>query len=254
MPIDRAALDRIAYRKNFLAEVVARVDFLAPLNALAKDIPKPLAEAITKRFPIAEPRKAELHEVHIAEAVQDTKVEFTEWNFFGREREKRLALSREWLLGQYTTYVRYEDLRAEFTDVVTKVVETFPDAQPRRLGLRYINKMTFPGDGPLAWNDWFTAPIPAALPSRYPEALVRSIQVCEFNFEEFRLRFQYGIANPDFPAVIRQRVFLLDLDAFTDSAFDPRELPAKLDLFHLQIQDFFESSLTARAREAMNVA
>lgn len=254
MAIDQQILDAACYGRNYLAEVVVRVDFLTSLNSLRESFPKALSDVVSTWFPIAEPKNQIVQEVRLVSGVPSpgTREEFTEWNFWGRDREKRLAVSHNSLFIQYKRYARYEDIRAEFVAVLDAVLRLFPDVQPRRLGIRYVNKIEVEGS-PLDWVDWLQPFLVAALGAPYSESLSRTIQVAEFNFGDFKLRYQYGIPNADHPAVIRQKTFVLDLDAFTDSAFDSRNIATNLDQFHSRIQDLFESSITDRLRGVMGV-
>jgi uncharacterized protein (TIGR04255 family) len=70
--------------------------------------------------------------------------------------------------------------------------------------------------------------------------------------EAFNLRYRLGMHNPDYPARIRQKVFVLDLDAYTQSAVDLRGVGCLLDDFHATIQRYFELSITDRLRSLMN--
>ena len=67
-------LEPICYSKPFLAEVIARIDFAAPLERLEKSVPVKLLNAIIKSFPIVEPpADLSVHEVHISDAAFDRK-------------------------------------------------------------------------------------------------------------------------------------------------------------------------------------
>ncbi|MFH1920248.1 MAG: hypothetical protein ABIP48_10235, partial [Planctomycetota bacterium] len=55
LPPLTAAIRR-KYRKNFLKQVIARMDFAAPAPLLENKPPKAIIAALTKQFPIAEPK------------------------------------------------------------------------------------------------------------------------------------------------------------------------------------------------------
>jgi uncharacterized protein (TIGR04255 family) len=83
-------------------------------------------------------------------------------------------------------------------------------------------------------------------------ALSRVIHNLELTFETFNLRYQLGMHNPDYPARIRQKIFLLDLDAYTQTTVDLRDIRRVLDTFHSAIQCYFEQSITNALRNVMN--
>jgi len=59
--------------------------------------------------------------------------------------------------------------------------------------------------------------------------------------------------NPDYPARIRKKIFILDYDAYTTSLLTREEIRQSLPIFHDQIEQLFEKSITGRLREIMNV-
>ena len=50
-------LGLLRYKKNFLSEVVIRIDFLNNLTELEKDLPIRIRQAAVRDFPIVEPPK-----------------------------------------------------------------------------------------------------------------------------------------------------------------------------------------------------
>src|SRR2546426_10645683 len=125
----------ILYRKTFLQEVIARVDFLNPLSGVETALPQRLTEAAILTFPIAEPREAVERQVQIGpEGVASREARFTEWHFHGRDREKTLTIGRQVALVQHKAYQTYDVIRAEFIEILDRIADLYQDAQPSRLG------------------------------------------------------------------------------------------------------------------------
>ena len=92
-----ADLKAICYERNFLKEVVARIDLAAPVEGLEATLPDKLNDVALANFPLREPRHAVARELQIsAKAVEEKRSEFTEWVFHGRLREKTLSIAPEW--------------------------------------------------------------------------------------------------------------------------------------------------------------
>lgn len=51
--------------------------------------------------------------------------------------------------------------------------------------------------------------------------IFRGCFTVEYNFGEIYLKCQFGIANPDYPALIKRRQFILDIDAYSAGAYEP---------------------------------
>jgi uncharacterized protein (TIGR04255 family) len=84
------------------------------------------------------------------------------------------------------------------------------------------------------------------------KSLARLFHVSVINFEESSLKFQFGLFNPDFPAPIKQKSFILDYDAAYFGLLDNSDVSASLDLFHNKIEEYFEKSITDGLRKKLN--
>ncbi len=256
MKMSRATdLDSISYPRNFLTKVLARVDLASPLAGLQNELPKNISKAALQSFPIAEPKPAFSQEVVVtAKDLTAHKEEYTQWNFYGRNREKRLRIVPEAFFVVYNNYDRYETLRQEFLTIVDSFFTSFEaDAQPSRLGLRYINQLDVPGSGPLDWQAYVNDELLGLFSYAIEEAqLSRVFSNFEVVFSDFNLRFQFGVHNPDYPAPMRRRAFVLDYDAYFKGPLEPNEIRDCLNKYHEAIQRLFERSITDKLREIMN--
>jgi len=248
--------DNVCYKRNFLTEVIARLDLVSPIESLGDELPKRIAAESLRDFPISEPRPMKTRQVRISEREVESKLkEFTEWNFWGREREKRLTLGPQTFLISYGRYQRYETLRTEFENIAKVFFENYSEAQPNRLGLRYINEIKL-GDGdPLQWEDYISKELLGMFSFRAEGAEVARIfhnLELVYGASDFNLRFQFGMHNPDYPAPIRQRVFVLDFDAYCEGLLETQIVPTLLDKYHVAIQSLFERSITEKTRNELN--
>ena len=245
----------ICYKKTFLKEVIARVDLLSPLPGVATALPPPLAEVAVKAFPIPEPHEAVQLQIGPQGAVAPTEARFTEWHFHGKERTKKLTIGSKVVLVQHQVYETYELLRDEFLSIVARVAELFQGTQHSRVGLRYVNAIDLDEPKPIDWSGYLN-PSLLSLFSFPPEtdrpSLSRVFHNVELAFDAFSLRYRLGMHNPDYPAPIRQKVFVLDLDAYTQSAGDIGRLGPLLDQLHATIQSYFEKSVTDALRRLMH--
>ena len=86
------------------------------------------------------------------------------------------------------------------------------------------------------------------------EDMSRHITLIELNKEDYRLRFQYGIANSLYPSKIIRKEFVLDYDCFTfESLESPEEITSKVSEFNKTILDIFEESIEDGLRERMEM-
>lgn len=250
----QSPLNSICYRQNFLSQVVARVDLVSPVAGVQTELPKELARAALEYFPIDEPRPVYTQELLVSKnELRARKHEFTEWNFFGKQREKRLTMMQTAFFVVYTKYQSYEQLRQEFLHTCEAFFECCGEAQPSRMGLRFVNEIRIEGTDPLEWSSYIDSELLHLLDYSVRGAQpIRLFHNLEFSFGEFNLTFNFGLHNPDYPAPIRQRVFILDFDAYYKGLLEPPDLAVLLDKYHRVIQERFEVSITDATRAVMN--
>jgi uncharacterized protein (TIGR04255 family) len=247
--------DGVIYKRNYVDQVIARVDFISPLSGIESSLPHKLSQAILTNFPIGEPRHAIAQELQIApnQEVTAKKTSCTEWHFHGRNRDKTFVLLPGAVFLTRSKYETFELVRDEFVSLLNVFFEVFKEAQPSRMGLRYINKIQFPDGNPLEWAEYINPHMLALFEFPKDKAtLSRIFHNLEFAFDDFSLRYQFGMHNPDFPAQIRKKLFTLDLDAYHQGPIEPAEIAISLNKYHECIQDFFEMSITNALRGKMN--
>jgi uncharacterized protein (TIGR04255 family) len=248
--------ENICYDRPFLKEVIARIDFAAPIGSLGTAIPQRIANTALERFPILEERKALAQEFMLsAEEIRHKRQQFSEWNYHGRDRQKRLAIAPSFAYVTYSRYSSFEELKDDFFGVIAVLFENYTDLRAARLGLRYINQIDQQGHDPFLWNDLID-PTLLALFNRFADqrsSVSRFFHIAEFKHEDdIQVKFQFGVPNPDYPAPIRTPQFVLDMDAHFDGLQTLEDLRDHLDLCHAYIQHLFETSITDELRRLMN--
>lgn len=223
--------------KKHLKKVILKVDFFVPIDAIDQNIPPKLNTIITKTFPIPEPKELFLQEYKLSyEKLSHTTTKFKEWNYYDGDRKKLFTLTKNGFCLSYDKYKSFADLKKQFTLIVDGLFELYPELTFKRMGLRYINNIT--GKKSSELSDWSTIlnkklfsifDIPQ---KKDKPKITRAFQVLEFSHDEFSLRFQFGMHNPDYPAVMQQKLFTLDFDAYYSGLLTKNDLDEKLTKFH----------------------
>jgi len=245
----------IVYKKNYLTNVVARIDFISPLQDLNSKLPPEISKTALINFPINEPQKVVARQLQLtSKDFKQKEEEFTQWVFHGKDREKKLWISSSAVFVEYTKYVNYKGMRDQFIQVLQALFSVYGDAVCSRIGLRYVNNIVLENGGdPLSWEDLLHEKLLSVL-TFYPEKqyVARSFHNLDLNFSDYNLRYQFGIINPDYPAAVRQKSFILDLDAYYQGSLEHNTIEQNLDKFHDRIQEIFELSITTKMRELLN--
>jgi len=243
------------YKKNFLTNVIVRVDFPNPIP-VHENLPPSLSKTILNFFPISEPKK--LKGKNFAFDGDNFTIggdeKTTEWNYFGKNREKHLVLTSECFFITQKEYESFEKLESEFIAITEKCYECFPELQINRLGLRYINEIALlEQTDPLDWDNYLNDDLLALFKVAGNENKVaRYLNNIILNFENFILNFRYGMHNPDFPTPIRKKIFVLDYDAYVTTLQDTSDIKQNLVIIHDEIVKFFESHIKDDLRTIMH--
>ncbi len=242
------------YRKSFLKQVIAKVDFATQLS-VGKAVPQKLLHSIVQHFGIVEPpQQLQNHQVIFNQGVvQSNQTTVDQWSFFSKDRSRQLTFSPLSLFVSYNTYSSYEQTKGHFGAAMDGLSQSFPDTMVARFGLRYINQIEIDVRNPTTWEGYFAESLLASRAFlREGEEIARLITVTELNYEELALRFQYGMPNPDFPARIKRPFFVLDFDAYVSQAHALSEVLTYMDSAHGHIQDLYERSITNELRGKMD--
>jgi uncharacterized protein (TIGR04255 family) len=248
------SFENICYARNFLTQVIVRADFVTPLEELTEKIPSDLAKAIVSRFPILEPLRTIKNELTVSEgSASASREEFTQWMFHGKDREKKVTISKDAFLIEVVRYSTFESMREDFRSCFDAFIQHHPLVQINRLGLRFINEISFSEGDPFDWSNLLAPPalVGFGVHSEKRE-IARVFSVVELSNPDSKLRIQFGMPNSDYPAPIRKKAFVLDLDAYCQDLIEHNQIPHRLDLLHTQIQEKFEFFILDNLRERMN--
>lgn len=246
--------EKICYKHNYLASVIARIDLLLPNPNLSNGLPKDVLDKINEYFPIPEPKTKIQQELQLSTRMikRDTQ-KIVEWNFHGNEREKTFTVVPNAIFAKWTKYKSYEDFKNEFTQIAIMFFKHYKESHLNRIGIRAINEINITDDNPLDWKKY----INNLLLHHFefgPDiaSFSRVFHNIEYNYKDYNFRFQFGMHNPDYPSIITKKIFILDFDAYYRGLFDPTQINDYCDKFHDKIQEYFELCITDELRTKMN--
>lgn len=246
-------IKRRKYKKDFLTQVIVRVDFDTPLPITADGPAKGIYAAVKERFPITEEKKIIGKQFLISpNDTKESSIETKEWHYYGKNREKHLTVSPNAMLIEYHKYEYYEMLRDDFLSVSNALFDAYPKIQVNRLGLRYIDNIDMPEGNPFEWDKYLRPELNSAFAiADNEETISRAFHVLEFNYGEDLLRFQFGMFNTDYPAPIKKKTYTLDFDMYVTKLLDKTEIEQTLNHFHEKVSSSFEEVITGDLRKIM---
>lgn len=249
--------DDVCYNKNFLDKVVVRIDFSSEVKAFSTP-PEELVAKFLEHFPIPEPINQLKAKIEINGDDPHPKfsqsVKNVTWVYHAKDRTSAIELSKTHFVLTLFKYDTYEGLRGLFQKMLRALLEVDNDFEARRIGMRYINLFNInDGESPTDYSKYFNNNMLCMLniPGER-EAIARAFNSLVLNYGDVNLLMQYGIYNPDFPATVRKKEFILDIDAYYQGPVDLADVEGEIDRFHDRIQVLFEQCLTDEMREEMS--
>lgn len=243
------------YKKNFLDKVVIRVDFTKEIQEIENSLPSQVVDEIVKIFPIPEPKIKHGKQYQLGPKMMAVKeIDQREWYYYGKDREKSLCIARGCM---FIAYFRYNDtpeiLKETFMGIIDVLANSYKDLSFRRLGMRYIDKIEFNEADFTSWEKYIDKKLLSIFEIADDKAKIsRAFHNLELNYGDMNVKFQYGMHNPDYPAPIKRKMFILDTDVFLDSLQTRQEIESNLAKFHDKCIELFEHSITDNLREVMN--
>jgi len=251
------------YTRNFLIEVLAKVDFGMEIEDIKDDLPIDLEKAVINICPVVTFNN-KVDETYEFVAGSDNEIikranknVYKEWTFFDGDKSRKVKINKDFMSISYSIYESFDILKDEFTTLLDALIESFPEITIKRFGLRYIdniepNKYTDTEEPLYKWEKYINSGLLSVF--NFIEGgpdVSRVFHKVLFHYPDMKLWFQFGMHNPLYPAPIKTKQFILDCDAFSVGSFNRTDIASKIDEYHNEIKRVFESSITEGLRELM---
>lgn len=243
------------YNKNFITEAILRIDFAAPIVELTSAVNEELDRFILRFFPQKESKNSFSEELIInpnSNVVDRKKTEFKEWNYYANDKNKRLCLTRDFVFISFKQYISYEDFTENFLEILKKLSRTYVEFACKRFGMRYINNIRTEGNA-TDWNEYINDSMTSVFNIKPENSyFTRVFQIMEYSNQDIKTKFQFGMHNPDYPAIIRQKVFVLDMDSYKVGRMSMEDIEEVTSETHQLIESLFEMSIKKPLRDLLN--
>lgn len=248
----------MCYKKNYLSKVILRADFShRPIGALTEK--SPIAELITDKFPhvSSNPLVEMTFNMTQEGGGIGQKPLGSQWRHSktaGGTVAATLAptfLALEYGFGDFT---KFDDFYAEFSFLLESLAKTCDVTEVERIGLRYVNEIRLAGNA-LDWDDVLSKNIVAVIKTPViPDGrLLRSMhQVSELHGDD-QVLLTYGLVNPDFPAPVVQRFFVLDVDCSRQGLVLIADALGRIKRLNELATEAFENAIDEGLRKIMGV-
>lgn len=245
----------VKYKKNFLTNVICKIDF-DPELSIKNEPPSKFQEKIKKDFPHLV--ENELNEYKTSFSKNENVIESFRAPLYVFKDSKTKAvkvinLSYKYLIIEFFQYKSFE----EFVECVRNVIDVFSElyeiSEFSRLGLRYINEIKINKGNPFDWTNLINSSLINATNDFFyndRSNICRAISQIILDYDHFKMNFNYGLYNSEFPNKISRKDFVLDYDCYTAN-IEKKDSYEYLNKFHEKINEEFEKSIEEGLRKEM---
>lgn len=247
-------IDKICYKTNYLKEVIFRIDYSTILK-INETLSSDFQEGIRGEFPIFEENKVRKYSTVIEKGIQKEEhlTIIPEWNFYNKDKSTRVGVSSDYLFFQCRKYDTFEKFKFITEKIYNNFQSIYKPLSINRLGLRYVNEISFKEGNPFDWKDYLNVHLIHLIEEYFEDQteISRSMGQTIINRGDHSLLFTYGIYNKsEFPGKISRKEFILDYDCYTQLTSD-LEIIKNIETFHTEIQFMFEKSINNGLRKIM---
>ena len=240
------------YKRDYLTNVICRIDFIDRLNFSTGQINR-LKDDISEDFPDMKDMDVSFIEVMMSPEEDRTIRKKGKVYEFAHEG-KLVRIEPECLVFEFKQYTGFD----QFKKLVKKVLNSLDLSNNsvicKRMGLRYINQICLDEGDPFDWNGLIVDSLsPNIAHIENENILSRSLGWVDLTYNDFYVRFQYGMFNSEHPNPIARKEFVLDFDCYTKDEQDLSDVSTLLDRFHEKIKEMFECSILDDLRQIMEV-
>lgn len=245
-------MERIVYKKNFLKNVIFRVDFLLDGKEFENLMNKATLDEIKRRFEILEPLQTIKNTNFMVDVNTNTinanQNESKKYIFRKKQGNAALIIDSQSIVIDYTKYLNAEMLLED----IKLLNFIFAKISISRIGLRYINYIEPTGFGEIDWDKYIHNSIRESQKIDFGGSLLQSINVTDIKYDDYIIKFQSGIHNQNFPADRVKDAYVLDFDASSNEIKPTEDIEKMIEKWNIQIGKLFEKFITSDFREILN--
>ena len=245
-------MENIEYKRNYLQNVIFRVDFVLDNQEFENMMNKTTLDEIKKRFEILEPLQT-IKNTNVMfdvskKIINTAENESKKYIFRKKDGSAALVIDFQSIVIDYTSYTNGEMLLAD----IELLNFIFLKLAISRIGLRYINYIESKGFGEIDWDKYINSSIREIQKVDFGGKLLQSINVADIKYDDYIIKVQSGIHNQNFPADRVKDAYVLDFDAYSNEIKPADNIKTMIGKWNIQIKDLFEKFITQDFREILN--
>lgn len=247
------------YKKNYIKEVILKVDFNTKLQQLGTDILKEIKNKLP--FEDIELKESTLKKLEVLVSEKDQNVNFSTVGQKGiyrfQNNKSKFILDVESFSITTSEYQKFDLFFDNFKKGFNALQQILEIKEFNRIGLRFVNIIKL--DNIEKNSNWQEYINPNFIPN-YDEikfentnfSLRRNMNRFVFGDGEYFVQFHIGLWNKNFPSKITDKEFIIDIDCYIDNVvLDVNDIKDKPPLMSDITYNSFKFLITPKFEEIL---
>ena len=245
------------YKRNYISNFLIRLDLGTNLDEGNYDH---ILKVLSNDYPIYEKLDIQNRNIIINKdepllSEPEIKVRNVLYN---SDRNERITINSDSIIYETIKYTSFSKVKPILEKIIVSLKEDYGIKNFNRIGLRYVNLIKMPAKEKkdiFEWSGYINPDLLLHNDFIKNENILQQIQTIEFKLDpdnELICRLQYGIPNRNMPADLMEKIFLIDIDGFTNSMIELEDVINVLDTIHEKNIEIFENCIEDKLRSEMN--
>ena len=230
------------YKKHFINNFIVDLELETNLD---NDNYEKILDLLMEDFPIIE-------EIENKKVGKENKIKF----LYNASQSERITIDCDRIIYEVLKYESFSNIKLVLEKIITSLKESCEIKNFNKIGLRYVNLIKMPiknkneifdwqnyiNDKLLFFNDFVDS-----------KTILQQISTIDFKIANNLLcRLKFGIPNRNMPVDLVEKIFLVDIDCFTNSLVEEDEVMKILNVIHEKNIQIFEKCIEGELRRKMN--
>lgn len=242
------------YKRNFLKDVIFRVDFVNPIdvNAFVKDN----LNQLKKLYPLYSPIKIKHNNIKVnfdeqnGDSVLREEIEQVQQIFFNAERTARMEINANALVINYKQYINFDPLYNDIDNILELLIKN-SNIVVGRTGLRYINIFENSDLENIEWKKYIKGSM-LFVENWGNYNVLQHMSIANLKKDNCLIKIQYGLFNGEIPNDRVKDSYILDIDASSFQMCDLKDVKSYIKSWNENIREVFECSITEEMKQVLN--
>lgn len=227
------------YKKNYISNFIISIDLE---NNLVESEYENILEMLSKNYPIKEKVDSLINKNIL----------------YNIKRTERITINNNSILYESLNYASFSKIKPILEKIFLFLKNNCEIKSFNRISLRYINlirKNFKEKEDIFDWKGYINSQLLFETDLINTQNILQQIQTIEFKLDyetDLLCRLQFGIPNRNMPADLMEKVFLIDIDGFTNSTVEQPDVMNILDIIHQKNTLIFEKCIDDKLRREMN--